>query len=253
MNARLGHGHQYTRIHTTSNPSAPSTPPGISSKPTAVQYLGDSASRDRFRKSQKSSSQSSRPPASIGGSLSKGPYPCDICGKKYAQRQGIRRHYRSIHDHRNSCSYCDFEWSRPYLYRAHLKTKHCDAVSDAAQDSDEATWTSHRVANTANSPQQQPVLTLIPEHGQRGSTETWWCPLTPPPSAAVEVAPARSPFEQRVDHDPQPLGSAEPTINRKRKREDAPESELRTELPSAEVRAQLAKDLDMPVRKVQLG
>lgn len=72
---------------------------------------------------------------------------------------------------------------------------------------------------------------------------------------AVEVAPAREPAVQRVDHGPQALGSAESTIRRKRKREDAPESELRTELLSTgtEVRAQLARDLDIPVRRVQLG
>jgi hypothetical protein len=69
----------------------------------------------------------------------------------------------------------------------------------------------------------------------------------------MEVAPAREPAIQRVNHDLQPLGSTEPTIRRKRKREDAPESELRTELLSAEVRAQLAKDLGMPVQKMQLG
>jgi hypothetical protein len=261
MNARLGHGHQYTHIHITSNPSEPSIPQGVSSKPTAVPYLGESASGDRSQKLQKSgkvpkkaSSQSSRSPAGIGGALSKGPYACDLCGKTYAQRQGVTRHYREIHDHPNSCSYsgCDFKWTRPYLNRAHLKTKHRDVVSDAAQDDSEAMWTSYRVANTASSPQQQPVFTLTPEHDQRGGTKTWWCPLTPPPFAAV-VAPARSPTIQRVDHDPQPLGSAEPTIRRKRKREDAPESELRTELLSTEVRAQLAEDLDMPVRKVQLG
>ncbi|KAF8496831.1 hypothetical protein F5888DRAFT_1634848 [Russula emetica] len=220
MNAPLGHGCQYTRIHTTSNPQASSIPQGISSKPTVVQYLGERASRDRPQKLQKSgnvpekaSSQSPRPPAGIGGALNKGPYPCDICGK-----------------------------------RAHLKTKHSGVVSDAAQDG--ATSTSYRVA-TASSLQQRPVLTLTPEHGQRGGTETWWCPLIPPPSAAEEVARARLPAKQCVDHDQQPLGSAEPTVRRKRKREDAPESELRTELQSAEVRAQLAKDLDMPVRKVQ--
>ena len=255
--AHLGHGHQYTRVHATSNPSARSILQGISSKPTAVQYQEESASRDTSKKLQKSgnvpekaSSQSSPTPAGIGGALSKKPYPCDICGKRYAQRQGVRRHYREIHGHPNSCSYCNFEWSRPYLYRDHLKTKHRDVVSDAAQDED--TSTSYRVAN-ASPPQQQPVLTLTPER-QRGGTETWRCPLTPP-FAAVEVAPTRSPAAQRVDHEPQPLRSAEPTMRkRKRELEDTRESKLRTvgtELLSIEARSQLAKDLDMPVRKVQ--
>ena len=258
MNSHLGHGHHYTRIHATSNPSAPSIPQEISSKPTAVQYLGESASRDRSPKLQKSanapekaSSQSSRPSAGVGEALIKKPYPCDICGKRYAQQQGVRRHYRATHGHPNSCSYCNFKWSRPYLYLAHLKTKHRNVVSDAAQD--EATSTSYRAANTVSSLHQQPVLTLTPEL-QRGGTETWWCPLTPP-SVAVdsEVAPACSPATQCVDHDPQPLRSAEPTIRRKRKREveDAHESKLRTELLSTGVRAQLVKDPDMPVRKVQ--
>ena len=68
---------------------------------------------------------------------------------------------------------------------------------------------------------------------------------------AVDVAPARSPAIHRVDRNPQSLGSAEPTVRRKRKREDAPESELRTELLATAVHAQVAKDLDMPVQKVQ--
>lgn len=261
MNPHLCHGHQFTRIHTTSTPSAPSIPQGIPSNPAAVQYLGESESRDRSQKLQKSrnvpekaSSQSSRPPAGIGRTLNKGPYLCDICGKRYAQRQGVRRHYRAIHGHLNSCSYCsDFKWSRPYLYRAHLKTKHRDVVSDVAQG--EATWTGYRVANTASSPQQQQVLTLTPENGQRGGTETRLCQLTPFPSEAIRVASALplSPTIQRVDHDPhwQPSGSAEPTMRRKRKREDAPGSEPRTDILSTEVRAQLAKDLNMLVRKVQ--
>jgi hypothetical protein len=231
MNARLCHGQQYTRIHASYNPSALSIPQGVSSKPTVVQYLGESAPRGKSRKLQKSgnlpekeSRQSSRPPAGIGGALDKGPYPCDICGKRYAQRQGVRRHFREIHDHPNSCSYCAFKWNRPYIYRAHLKTKHHDVLSDAAQD--EATPTSHRVVNTTSSPQRQPVLTLAPQHGKQGGTETRRCPLTLPPFAVVEIAPACSPTIQRVDHDSQPIGSAEPTIRRKRQCEDAPKSEL---------------------------
>jgi hypothetical protein len=201
INAHLGHEHRLTLIHTTSDPSAPSIPRGISSEPTTVlSYLGESASKDKSKKLQKPgnlpqklSSQSSQPPAGIlGETLNQGPYPCDICGKRYAQPQGVRRHYKERHDHPNSCAYCNFKWSRPYLYRAHLKTKHSD-VSDAAQD--EATWTSYRAANHATSSrqQQQPALTLTPEEGQQGGTKTWSCLLTLLPSAAVEVTPALLP------------------------------------------------------------
>ena len=48
---------------------------------------------------------------------------CDKCEKGYAQRQGLNRHYRKEHDP-SLCKYCDFEWSRPYEYRAHLKKHH---------------------------------------------------------------------------------------------------------------------------------
>jgi len=154
MNTRSGHGHQYTRIYrdTTSNFSVPPIPQGISSKPTAMQYLGESASRNtgRSQKLQKSgnipekvSSQSPRPPAGIGGALGEGPYPCNICGKRYAQPQGVGRHYREKHGSPNSCSYCNFEWSRHYIYKAHLKSKHPGVISDAAQD--DATWTTYRI------------------------------------------------------------------------------------------------------------
>ncbi len=196
MNARLVHGHQYTRFHTTSSPSAPSIPQGISSISPIVQYQGGRASRDRPQKSQKMgnlpekpSSRSSRRPAGISGTL-EGQYPCDICGKRFAQRQGVSRHYRAAHGHPNMCSYCDFKWSRPYLYKAHLKTKHRDVVSDTAQE--EATSTRHRAADTSISPQQQPVFILTPEHNQRGGTEAWWYPITQLASAVVEVTPIRS-------------------------------------------------------------
>ncbi len=56
---------------------------------------------------------------------------------------------------------------------------------------------------------------------------------------------------QRIDHCPQP-DSTELTIRRKRKREDASESELRTEFPSTEARTQLAINLDTAARKLQI-
>ena len=242
------------------NQSPTPIPQDIPSKPTSGLYLGEIASRNGAKNLQKSgnildkvSSQLSRPLAGTGGALSNGPYMCDICGKRYAQPQGVRRHYREKHGNLNPCKYydCDFKWSRPYVYEAHRKTKHRDAVSNAAQD--DATRTSYRVENTAHSPQQHPVLTLTPEHDQRlgGGAETWSTPLTPPPPVAVDVAPARSPAIHRVDRNPQLLGSAEPTKRRKRKREHDPESQLRTELLATEGHAQVVKDLDMPVRMVQ--
>ena len=67
------------------------------------------------------------------------------------------------------------------------------------------------------------------------------------------VRPATSP----VDYEPQP-DSTEPSIKKKRKRADARQLEVlnatyaRTAFPSTEERAQLAKDLDMSARSVQI-
>ena len=72
-------------------------------------------------------------------------------------------------------------------------------------------------------------------------------------SPYTRAAPAISP----VDDESQP-GSAEPTIKKKRKRADARQLEVlnatynRTAFPSTEERAQLAKQLDMSARSVQI-
>ena len=55
---------------------------------------------------------------------------CDVCGKKYAEQRGLNRHYRVKHYH-NSCLYCGLNWSRRYLYRAHLKEHHPYVAPDA--------------------------------------------------------------------------------------------------------------------------
>ena len=60
-----------------------------------------------------------------------------------------------------------------------------------------------------------------------------------------------------VDYEP-PADATEPTIKKKRKRADARQLEHlnatynRTAFPSTEERAQLAKDLDMSARSVQI-
>jgi hypothetical protein len=245
--AHLVHGRQFTHLHTASTPSAPSIPQDISTSPV-LQYQGESAPRDRPQKLQKTgnlrekaSSPSSRRPTGIGG-VPGGSYPCDICGERYAQPQGVGRHYRAKHGRLNSCLYCKFKWSRPYLYKAHLKNTHGVAFYDVPREG-----ARHRVANTANTPQQQPVLTLTPENGQRGGAETSWCPLIPS-QLATEPPPVYPPIMSHVDHDPRSV-SAGPSM-RKRKREDASELGLRTEFPSTELRAQLTKDSDMPTRNV---
>ena len=55
---------------------------------------------------------------------SKGPYSCNICGKMYAQPQGVTRHHREAHQV-SVCMYCgEFNWGRLYQFKRHLKVKH---------------------------------------------------------------------------------------------------------------------------------
>lgn len=220
MNDLLDYNHRYTGIHATFNSSAPIIPQSISRPPTVVQYQEKSVSTDRphqFQKTgiglEKASSQSFRQSTGAGGAF-KGPYTCDICSKRFAQPQGVRRHYRAIHNP-SSCSYCDFKWSRPYQYRAHIKKKHRNVISDLAPD--EAMWTRrHRVPTTTKCMREQPS------------------------SAVVEV----------VDRDLQPE-SANLAIRMERNREDPPESQSHTGFSSIEECAEQAMDLNMSSRRTQ--
>jgi hypothetical protein len=57
------------------------------------------------------------------------PYLCKACGERYAQPQGLNRHYRARHDP-SSCIYCGVKWSRPYQYRGHIEKQHPDVDPD---------------------------------------------------------------------------------------------------------------------------
>lgn len=60
------------------------------------------------------------------------PYFCDTCGKRYSQPQGVSRHRQTAHKSPYSClfSHCDFKWTRPCKYRAHLENWHRNVDPD---------------------------------------------------------------------------------------------------------------------------
>ena len=219
----------------------------VSCTPTAVQGQAESTSRDRPQQlkqtgigAENASSQPSQRPTDEG-ETPKGQYPCEICGRRYAQLQGVRRHYRAMHDP-SSCSYCDFKWSRPYQYRAHIKKRHRDVIPDVALN--EAMWARRRAARNARCIRQQPVLALTPDPDRRVGAETWRGPLTTPPSEVIRATPAHSPAISHVDYSPQ----SESVELVERKLEDASESELRAAFSSTEELAQRVMDLDMSAR-----
>jgi uncharacterized Zn-finger protein len=55
------------------------------------------------------------------------PFKCSGCGKGFARKQSVGRHYRKRHDP-NKCLFssdgCNFTWGGPYDYRHHLKGQH---------------------------------------------------------------------------------------------------------------------------------
>jgi hypothetical protein len=71
---------------------------------------------------------SSRLPRQSAGGLERS-YPCKACGERYAQPQGVNRHYRAKHNP-FSCIYCGINWSRRYQYRDHIKKQHPDVDPD---------------------------------------------------------------------------------------------------------------------------
>ncbi|KAF8262184.1 hypothetical protein EI94DRAFT_721781 [Lactarius quietus] len=61
-----------------------------------------------------------------------GRYSCSVCGDRFAQLQGARRHHREKHEPRE-CPHCHaFRWGRPYLFKKHLKLKHPEIDSEIA-------------------------------------------------------------------------------------------------------------------------
>ena len=161
---------------TTRGPTISSTlPRRIFRTPTAVQNEEQSASRYQPQELEK------RPTAVS-------PYSCNICGKVYAQRQGVRRHHREVHEV-NICTlaYCNFKWGRPYQLRKHLKKKHPDIDPDDVLG---GLTGSHRKATTVpqHSPQQQ-VLPPSSEHDRRDRAESRLCARAPPSSAMAPVSP----------------------------------------------------------------
>lgn len=146
---------RYTRTNTTTNSLVPSIAPGIPRMPSVGSYEEQRASQVQYQESQRTGTRhdvvpvspwSSRPPLAAGFTTRRAPmgrYPCNVCGKRYLQPQGLKRHQREAHG-ASLCIYCrDFRWGRPYLLRGHLKKRHPDVNIDAALA--EATRT-HRMA-----------------------------------------------------------------------------------------------------------
>lgn len=222
----------YTCVDTTAYLSRLSGLSGISRTPDVVQHHEQRARRQKFKKTGNklpvASSRTSRRLAGTGGTP-KSPYSCSFqgCSKKYAQRQGLRLHYREKHVP-SLCMHCGvFKWGRPYRLRKHIEKEHPDVDLDAALD--KATETSSRIIT--GQPQQQWVSPFTPEHEQWGCAESQPYPLKSSLPIVTKLPPISLPHMSPAVYGPH-TGPAGPTIKKKRKNEDAPQSEaLNTTYP----------------------
>jgi len=210
-------GHQYTLTDTTSNSAALSALPGVPSMSTVVRCQAQRTRKPgQFEKAGSGStiapSQSCRRPNGIRGGL-KGTYSCNICGKKYSQPQGVRRHQREMHEAR-LCIYCrDFEWGRPYRLREHLQKWHPDVDPGAALE--EATGTRHKETMTMTHLPQERVSSLTLEYDQRSGAGSQIYPLAMSLPAMMQLPPIAQPAVSPLDYDLQ-LEFAERMVKRSR-------------------------------------
>lgn len=143
-----------------------------------------SRTRKMRNKRAEASSRSPRRSASMREVLER-PYLCNVCGERYAQPQGVNRHYRAKHDP-SSCMYCGAKWSRPYQYRDHIEKQHPDVDPDLVLGKVAG---SRRKATVAGR-DQPPAIKL----DRRIPTISLRTPLTPPAPAAAKATHVPSTF-----------------------------------------------------------
>ncbi|KAF8496818.1 hypothetical protein F5888DRAFT_367273 [Russula emetica] len=186
MNAPLDHSLQYPEIHATSDFSILSTLLDNYSLPAVAQYQ-ERASTEILQQSQNlgagptaASSRSPRKP-------SEGRYGCSICGLHFAQKRGVTRHYRDVHELEVSlCLHCSgFEWRRRHQLKEHLKEQHPDIHLLAALA--EATRYRRRATIIRNRLQGQQAFPPATEYDRSRWGGHLLQPLTPPLPPVLEV------------------------------------------------------------------
>ena len=236
--------HKYVCVNTIPGDSVPSSLHGITREPTSVQ-LCQRSPHDRPQKFQKTgngptatSRQPGRQPTTINGAPRRR-YLCTICGKGYAQRQGVTRHQREAHK-TNSCRHCRaFGWGRPYLLREHLAKRHPDIDPDI--ELEEVNRNSRRTTTSTTHLPRECLLPPALEHSRQVNVESHW--QLHPPTLSLPPMTSFPPVSPNVFQD---VGDclqpklAEPTIM-KNKHEGAQQSET---LISTEKGSQIGKDLD---------
>ncbi len=228
MNTFSDHSHPYTRVRTIPGSSVPSTlPPDIYRTPTVAQHQEQRAPGVMSQQSKKyGKGPTTVPPRSLLQPNEKrgtpqGRYWCRICGRDFAQPQGVTRHHRDTHE-AGLCIYCGvFKWGRPYRLREHIKKKHPGLHPDVALE--EAAETRYGVTNNTKYFPQPCALPSTSEHTRLDCAETQrLCPSSPP-GAMVNVAPGSPPAMSMPSASNNPPATSAVPILKKCKLEDARE------------------------------
>jgi hypothetical protein len=125
------------------------------------------------------------------------PHSCD-CGERYKTRGGLSRHRRQEHNIPFSCFRCDFKWTRPVIYRAHLRACHHDVDCDKVLGKPEGSRRRSIIIGR-DPPQLFPPPAIEPN--RQSQAEPRQRPMTSPLPAVAKVTHVPSP---PVAYDPQP-------------------------------------------------
>jgi hypothetical protein len=227
MSVPRNQGYDFTRVHKTFDTSVPSALLRISETPTVVQNQQDSP-HNLPQHFQMRKARVHYPP--------RRQHLCNICGKEYAQRQGLTRHHRAKHE-ASLCIYCrEFKSGRPYLrlLREHLERHHPDVDPNAAVEV--VKRNGRRATYLARGLAASPLTT---EHDRRIRAEFQLHPPIPSPPAVNKRPSISLPASALPLACGAKFESTEPTIMKSKHGNDRQLEALFTEEPEP---SQMAKD-----------
>ncbi len=174
--------------------------------PSHTSSLLESGSRKTPKQSRRTRRKHVKAPSRSSGQLTgtrealERPYLCNTCGERYAQRQGVNRHFRAKHNP-SSCVYCGVKWSRPYQYRNHIEKQHPNIDPDLVLGKASS---SRRKATVIGREQPQHVSIPAIRRERRIQAVSLCPPLTPSPPAVANITHAPPTFSSTGGH-AQPL------------------------------------------------
>ena len=125
-----------------------------------------------------------------------GRYSCKLCGDRFVQPQGARRHHREKHEP-GQCPHCHtFRWGRLYLFKKHLKMEHPEIDPEATIL--DATRRNRRKGTIPSGDQALPHVPLSDFTLVRCRFDDTKYPTTSSPPAQSKCSPASPPLDSQA-------------------------------------------------------